>query len=217
MTGTEHITARRCSVGLACDSYSHISPARSTHAANEVITTFSVLLAHPFRGFPILMPPTTCYRAPCDRATREHTAIAHRWPNAPHAPDPVERVSARPDLAILIYPVITLDGPYAHAGSRSQLLGSTPSEDLVRLLSIDRQVSPATPPTFLVHGSADTSVPCENSLLLAAALSQARVPFELHLYEGGQHGFGMRPTAPGVSAWTERCAEWLQARGFLDR
>ena len=116
----------------------------------------------------------------------------------------------------MIYPVITLEGAFAHAGSRTNLLGSTPGADLVRLLSSDRQVSPATPPTFLVHGSADASVPCENSLLLAGALSRARVPFELHIYEGGPHGFGMQPTALGVSPWTERCAEWLQARGFID-
>ncbi len=68
---------------------------------------------------------------------------------------------------------------------------------------------------FLVHASADEGVPCENSLLMAGALSRARVPFELHIYEGGRHGFGMQPTAPGVSPWTERCAEWLRARGFL--
>jgi len=133
------------------------------------------------------------------------------------AADPVERASSRPDLAILIYPVITLEGPFAHAGSRTNLLGSTPGAELVSMLSSHRQVSPDTPPMFLVHGSADQSVPCENSLLMAGALSRARVPFELHIYEGGAHGFGMQPTARGVSAWTERCAEWLRARGFIDR
>ena len=145
------------------------------------------------------------------------SAATHFDAGDPRAADPVERASSRPDLAILIYPVITLEGPFAHAGSRTNLLGSTPDEDLVRMLSSDRQVSPATPPTFLVHGSADAGVPCENSLLMAAALSRARVPFELHIYEGGAHGFGMQPTAPGVSPWTERCAEWLRVRGFIDR
>ena len=132
-----------------------------------------------------------------------------------HAADPVERASSRPDAAILIYPVITLEGPFAHAGSRANLLGETPDLDLIRALSLHLRVSGETPPMFLVHGAEDAGVPCENSLLMAQALSQARVPFELHIYERGRHGFGLQPTAPGVSPWTERCAEWLRTRGFL--
>ncbi len=142
-------------------------------------------------------------------------AATHFSPGEPGAVDPVERVSSRPDVAILVYPVITLDGPFAHAGSRDHLLGDSPASEIVRRLSSDLQVTPDTPPTFLIHGSADEGVPCENSLLMATALSRARIPFELHIYEGGRHGFGMQPTAPSVSPWTERCAEWLQARGFL--
>ncbi len=134
-----------------------------------------------------------------------------------NAVDPVERASSRPDVAILIYPVITLEEPFAHAGSRTNLLGETPEPHLVRGLSSHLQVSPATPPTFLVHGAEDASVPCENSLLMALALRQAGVPFELHIYERGAHGFGLQATAPGVSPWTERCAEWLRVRGFLEQ
>ena len=145
------------------------------------------------------------------------TTATHFDAGDPRATDPVERASSRPDIAILIYPVITLDGPFVHAGSRDNLLGSTPGEDMIRLLSNELHVSPETPPTFLLHGAADAGVPCENSLLMAGALSRARVPFELHIYEGGTHGFGLQPTAPGVSPWTERCAEWLRARGFLER
>jgi acetyl esterase/lipase len=142
------------------------------------------------------------------------SAATHFDDGDPDAADPVARAGSRPDIAILIYPVITLEGPFAHAGSRDNLLGSTPDDELVALLSSERQVSPATPPMFLVHGAADASVPCENSLVLATALSRAGVPFELHLYEGGPHGFGMQATAQGVSPWTARCAEWLRIRGF---
>ena len=94
------------------------------------------------------------------------------------------------------------------------LLGPTPAADLVQRLSNDQQVSSDTPPMFLVHGSGDIAVPPENSLLLAGALSRAGVPFELHIYEGGEHGFGMGATAPGVRPWTEPCAEWLRLRRF---
>ena len=124
-------------------------------------------------------------------------AAATHFDAGDEARDPIECVSSRPDIAILIYPVITLQEPFAHAGVRRNLLGSAPGEDMIRLLSSDLQVSPAVPPTFLVHGSADEGVPCENSLLMAGALSRARVPFELPIYEGGRHGFGLQPTAPG--------------------
>ena len=102
-----------------------------------------------------------------------------------------DQVSERPDFLVLLYPVITLTGPYVHAGSRERLLGKNPAEALVNRLSPDRQVTPRTPPTFLVHALDDTVVPPENSRLFHAALQQAGVPSELRLYEEGFHGFGL--------------------------
>ncbi len=67
---------------------------------------------------------------------------------------------------------------------------------------------------FLVH-TADDDVRRENSLLMASALSEARVPFELHLYERGGHGYGLAPGDPVVGTWPERCAAWLAGHGFL--
>ncbi len=110
------------------------------------------------------------------------SAAATHFDAGDEARDPIECVSSRPDIAILIYPVITLQEPFAHAGVRRNLLGSAPDEDMIRLLSSDLQVSPAA------HGSADEGVPCENSLLMAGALSRARVPFELPIYEGDDTG-----------------------------
>jgi len=133
----------------------------------------------------------------------------------PDAPDPVERHGSRPDLAILLYPVITLADPFAHGGSRQNLLGEDPAEDLVRALSSETQVSARTPPTFLVHTDEDRGVPAENSLLFALALRRAGVPVELHLYERGAHGFGMGAADPVLSGWPAQCAAWLHTRGFL--
>jgi pectinesterase len=130
-----------------------------------------------------------------------------------NANDPIERVSSRPNLAILIYPVITMREK-THAGSKMNLLGDNPSAELVALLSNEEQVTKDTPPTFLVHTLTDPGVPVENTLMFAAALRKAAVPFEMHLYERGPHGFGLGGNDPILSTWPARCADWLRVHGF---
>ena len=131
----------------------------------------------------------------------------------PDAADPVERVSSRPDLMILIYPVITMKD-FTHAGSKRLLLGEGPSPELVTLLSNDEQVTKETPPAFLVHTADDAGVPVENSLRFAEAMRKAKVPVELHVYEHGPHGFGLGGKDPILSTWPARCAEWLGMHNF---
>ena len=127
--------------------------------------------------------------------------------------DLVERVSSRPDLMVLIYPVITM-GEFAHAGSKRNLLDENPSEALVRRYSNELQVTSNTPPSFLVHTMTDATVPVENSLQFVQALRRAKVPVEFHLYERGPHGFGLAPNDPVLATWTARCADWLILHGF---
>lgn len=141
------------------------------------------------------------------------TIATHFDSGKPDASDPIERVSSRPALAILIYPVITMREK-THAGSKKNLLGDNPSPDLIALLSNDEQVTKETPPTFLVHTMTDPGVPVDNTMLFAAALRKAGVPFELHLYERGPHGFGLGGNDPILSTWPARCADWLRVRGF---
>jgi acetyl esterase/lipase len=129
------------------------------------------------------------------------------------AKDEIERVSSRPDLMILIYPVITM-GDFTHAGSKKNLLGENPTPDLVRLYSNELHVTKETSPVFLVHTMADKSVPVENSLMFVSALRKAGVPFEFHLYEQGPHGFGLAPANPILASWAERCADWFGVHGF---
>src|SRR5437870_8326704 len=131
----------------------------------------------------------------------------------PDASDPIERVSSRPDLMILIYPVITMR-EFTHAGSRRMLLGDNPSSDLVALLSNEEQVTKETPPAFLVHTADDPGVPVENSLRFAEALRKNKVPVEIHVYEHGPHGFGLGGKDPVLSTWPQRCVEWLRMHGF---
>jgi acetyl esterase/lipase len=128
---------------------------------------------------------------------------------------PRDGVSGRPDFAILVYPVIVLTGPYAHNGSRRALIGDTPAPGLAESLSLDTRVTKDSSPAFLVHGGTDTAVPPENSTLFYLALRKSGVPAELHNFERGAHGFGLRPGQGPVSAWPQRCAEWLAGRGLL--
>lgn len=139
----------------------------------------------------------------------------HFHPADSSAVDSLEQFSKRPDFMTLVYPVISFVEPYAHDGSRRMLLGSNPDSTLMRHLSSEKQVTARTPPTFLVHTGADTGVPAENSVYFYLALREVGVPAEMHLYEEGSHGFGLAPTDPGLSTWTDRWVLWVRERGFL--
>jgi len=141
------------------------------------------------------------------------TAGTHFDSGKSDAADPIERVSSRPNLMILIYPVVTMK-QQTHGGSKSNLLGPDPSPELVTLLSNEEQVTKETPPAFLVHTMNDTVVPVENSLMFVMALRKAGVPFEFHLYERGPHGFGLGVKDPILATWPGRCADWLRVHGF---
>jgi acetyl esterase/lipase len=131
----------------------------------------------------------------------------------PEARDPVHRMSSRPDLLVLCYPVISF-GPFAHVGSMWNLLGDDPSADLRRQLSAETNVTRATPPTFLWHTADDPAVSVEHSLAFAAALHRNGVPFSLHVYPTGAHGLGLALDDPEVSSWTAHCADFLVRHGF---
>jgi acetyl esterase/lipase len=145
------------------------------------------------------------------------TLATHFDAGNPAAADPIERVSCRPDFAILAYPVISFASEYAHKGSRRNLLGDNPDPALVENLSNEKQVTAQTPPTFLFHTNEDQGVPAENSVLFYLALRRAGVPAELHIYERGRHGVGLAPNDPVLSSWPQRLADWLRVRGLLGR
>ena len=123
-------------------------------------------------------------------------------------------VSARPDFAVLAYPVIVMGDAPAHTGSQRNLLGENAPAALVAKLSTDRQVTAKTPPTFLFHTTEDAGVPVENSVRFYLALRKAGVPAELHAYEKGVHGVGLAPNDPVLRTWTDRLFDWLEVRGF---
>jgi acetyl esterase/lipase len=125
------------------------------------------------------------------------------------APDPIDRVSSRPDVQILIYPVITM-GPTGHAGSRVNLFGKEKATDpaLIELLSNEKHVTAQTPPAFVVHAVEDKAVPVSNSDEYVAALKKAGVEVEYVRPEKGPHGFGLK------DFWTGACVEWLRKQKF---
>jgi acetyl esterase/lipase len=132
----------------------------------------------------------------------------------PSSTDPIERVSSRPDFMILTYPVI---GPVGPASERSfdNLLGEHPDPALVEELSNDKHVTADTPPAFLVHTDADKAVWPENSVTFYLALRRAGVPAELHVFQNGDHGFGLAQYDAVLSAWSSLLANWLRVRGLL--
>jgi acetyl esterase/lipase len=143
------------------------------------------------------------------------TISTHFSAGDPHSSDPLARHSSRPDAAILCYPVIALTGELAERGSAKNLLGERVTGPLAEALSTHTKVTPQTPPTFLFHTVEDAPVPMENSLLYAAALRKNGVPFELHLYEKGQHGVGLAKEDPVLQTWPDLCVRWLRSHGFV--
>lgn len=107
--------------------------------------------------------------------------------------DEIDKVGCRPDFAVLVYPAYLVTN---------------------EALSPEIRVDASTPPIFFVH-AADDRISAENSVRMYLALLRAKVPSELHVYETGGHGFGLRPSQYPCSTWPQRCEQWMRARGLL--
>ena len=144
-------------------------------------------------------------------------ALTHFDSGDTNSPDPVERQSSRPDLGILCYPVITM-GEFTHRGSRNSLLGTNQSPEMVKYLSSELQVTTNTPPCFIWTTFEDRTVPMENSLMFAEALRKNHVPFDLHIYQKGGHGMGLKDKPPFAHPlpWAADCLFWLKAQGWVE-
>lgn len=130
--------------------------------------------------------------------------------------DVADRLSARPDLAAPIYPVVSMSLPVAHAGSRKNLIGENATPERERAHSPHLNVPPDAPPTFLLHAEDDGAVVVENTLLLRAALLAQRVPVETHLFADGGHGFGLRlARGKSVEGWEELFYAWAAKKGLF--
>ena len=131
--------------------------------------------------------------------------------------DTLGDISARPDFMMLLYPVITMDAPHVHPGSRFGLLGETYTQEESDLLSLEKQVTTETPPAFIVCSNQDAIVDVENSVIFQRALKEAGVPSELHVFEEGEHGFAVHDLEGPKGAWPTLAEAWLRHRGFLPK
>ena len=143
------------------------------------------------------------------------TASTHVDAGNAGAADIVDRVSSRPDFTVLGYPVISMTEAWTHQGSKNNLLGANPDAELATSLSGESSVTKHTPPTFLFHTNADTSVPAENSVYYYLALRKAGVPAEMHIFEKGPHGVGLANDDAALSEWSKLLANWLRVHGVV--
>jgi len=128
--------------------------------------------------------------------------------------DNPKQTNLRPDFAILVYPVISFQDSLTHKGSRDALIGKNPSIENIKLFSNELQVSPQTPPTFLIQAEDDKTVSVKNSIAFFLALLQNQVPAGLHIFPTGGHGF---PLEPARSDWFGYCTSWMKEIGWLNK
>jgi len=118
--------------------------------------------------------------------------------------------STRPNFSILIYPVISMEKSIAHMGSRTNLIGAKPTDAMVKLYSNELQITPNTPPTFILHATDDNAVPVENSLTYYQALKKNGVPAEMHIYPTGGHGFALALGKGSLEKWPTLLFDWMK-------
>lgn len=142
-------------------------------------------------------------------------SLATRFAQPVYDPvDASDALPARPDLAALLFPVITM-GADAHAPSRAELLGANPTEAMREAWSLERLVTPDTPPMFLCCAGDDRVVPPANSLAMYRALLEAGVKAELHMFQKGGHGFALRlPAANPAARWPELMLGFARFNGL---
>ena len=151
--------------------------------------------------------------------------LLRRRPSRGHGLDPLRRsgragggrdrcVNARPDFAVLLYPVITMEADVTHTGSRERLLGLAPSGAAITAASLETRVSATTPPTLLVHAHDDLSVPVDNAIRYYRALRAADVPAELHVFPESGHGFALRFMKGTTKIWFDLTLGWLAETGL---
>jgi len=146
-------------------------------------------------------------------------SLATRHADRLYAPvDAADALPARPDLVGLVYPVVTLSAPFTHVGSRDALLGPGSDVALQQRYSVELAVTSATPPCFIAHAGDDGLVPVANSISLYTACQAKARPAELHIFNEGGHGFGVRPGPDKpASAWPGLFCAFAASQGAMPR
>ncbi|MCI4590939.1 alpha/beta hydrolase [Sphingobium sp. BYY-5] len=127
--------------------------------------------------------------------------------------DAADREPVKAAVAAYMYPVIQMEGPFAHTGSRTQLLGPDPTPERMHAYSLDQNVSDTAPPAFLAHALNDKVVPFQNSVAMLSALKARNIPAECHLFETGGHGFGITAQAEASAPWPDLFLAFAKRHG----
>lgn len=133
-------------------------------------------------------------------------------------PDPVERVSARPDFAVFSYARLSMESSVPRVGNLESLLGPKPTPEMVESVSIERRVSKETSPSFIYSTTADQTVNSMNATAYYDACKRAGVPVEMHIFEEGPHGTGMGQNLRGMAeleVWPTLLEHWMQLHGWM--
>ncbi|MDE6182039.1 MAG: alpha/beta hydrolase [Eubacteriales bacterium] len=131
------------------------------------------------------------------------------------AVDEIDKISAKPDLSVLCYPVVSLCEDYGHKGSATNLLGDDTS--LLEKLSLEKNVREDMPKMFVWHSAMDKVVSVRNSMELGIALSEKEVPFYLHVFQNGAHGIGLAENIEGTKEWTHLLKILLKDEYFVEK
>lgn len=126
-------------------------------------------------------------------------------------PNSIDSLSARPDFMVLIYPVITMKSSFTHQGSKDNLLGKNPEQQLIDFYSNELHINKNTPPTFIIHSTDDEVVSVMNSILFYQALVKEKIYSEMHIYPKGGHGFSLAIGQGHLQTWVDRLSEWIDS------
>ncbi len=131
--------------------------------------------------------------------------------------DAYERVSARPDFAVLLFPVVTLRKPFDTTRTRREIIGDKPAATAEAEWSLDTHVSAAAPPTIIFAAADDKSTPPGHGVLLFQKLIAAGASAELHLFRDGGHGWGLGEPGQVISQWPALFAQWAESLDIIQK
>lgn len=129
--------------------------------------------------------------------------------------DELDKYNFKPAFMLLVSAVISFNDNIMHKGSRDQLIGKSPSPEMIKLYSNENQVSKQTPPALLIHGNDDKAVPPLNSIVFYQALYAAGVSSSLHIFPSGGHGYTVNMKSGSAVMWPHIAIEWLKEMKFI--
>ena len=128
--------------------------------------------------------------------------------------DQYERVSARPDFSVLLFPVVSLRKPFDTTRTRREIVGEKPSRAAEDAWSLDTYAAKDAPPTIIFSAADDPITPPAHGITLFQTLVEKGAPVELHIFEEGGHGWGLGKQGEILNLWPEIFENWVTKRKF---